>query len=76
MARLVKCAVTGICGDSSEFHKVGTKWYKDRETYIKYLKNKDMSYEDILNLLIDDRSCIVSLEAKRKIIDILKQELL
>jgi len=76
MARLVKCVVTGVCGNSSEFHKVGTKWYKDRETYLNYLKNKDISYEDILNLLIDDRSCIVSPVSKRKIIDVLKQELI
>ena len=76
MARLVKCAATGVYGDSSDFHKIGTKWYKDKETYIKYLKNKEVLYEDVLNLLINDRSCKVSLESKRKIIDILKQELL
>lgn len=30
MARLVKCSVTGITGESSKFYKIGTKWFKDK----------------------------------------------
>lgn len=71
MARMVKCCVTGTVGDSSEFYKIGNRWYKDKEVYITYLKAKDINYQDILNLITEDHNFIVSQNAKEQIIQIL-----
>ena len=71
MGRWVKCYATGIRGDSNDFYKIGTKWFKDKATYINYLKSKDVTYEDILSLLTEDRDMIISLSAKDKIIEVI-----
>lgn len=71
MGRMVKCYATGIRGDSNDFYKIGTKWFKDKETYINYLKSKDVTYQDILSLLIEDKDMIISLSAKDKIIEVI-----
>lgn len=75
MGRMVKCCVTGNKIDSNNSCKIGTKWFKDKETYIDYLKSKDISYQDILSLLTEDRGCIVSDQAKNKIIKIIMEDL-
>lgn len=75
MGRMVKCCVTGNKIDSNNSYKIGTKWFKDKETYVDYLKNKDISYQDILSLLAEDRGCIVSDQAKNKIIKIIIEDL-
>ena len=74
MGRMVKCYVTGICGDSNNFYKIGTKWFKDKETYINYLKSKDVTYQDILSLLIEDKDMVISLSAKDKIIEVIMSD--
>ena len=57
MARMVKCRATGICGKSDE--------------YINYLKSKDITYQNILELLIEDKNTIISSSAKDKIIEVI-----
>lgn len=74
MGRWVKCYATGICGDSNDFYKIGSKWFKDKETYINYLKSKDVTYQDILSLLTEDRDMIISLSAKDKIIEVIMSD--
>lgn len=71
MGRMVKCHATGARGDSNDFYKIGTKWFKDKNTYINYLKSKDVTYQDILSLLTEDRNMIISTSAKNKIIKII-----
>ena len=39
MGRMVKCAFTGKIADSSCLYKVGSQWFEDKDTYIKYLKS-------------------------------------
>lgn len=75
MGRLVKCSVTGICGDSNNFYKVGKKWFKDKETYISYITTKDITYQDILYLLTEDRNCVISNVTKDKIAKIIISDL-
>ena len=43
MGRMVKCAFTGKIADSSCLYKVGRQWFEDKDTYIRYLKSKDIS---------------------------------
>ena len=71
MGRMVKCAFTGKIADSSCLYKVGSQWFEDKDTYIKYLKSKDISYKDILELLTDDNDFIVSESTKDKIVKLL-----
>lgn len=71
MARMVKCRATGICGKSDEFYKVGRNWFKDKNAYINYLKSKDIIYQNILELLIEDKNTIISSSAKDKIIEVI-----
>ena len=71
MGRMVKCAFTGKIADSSCLYKVGSQWFEDKDTYIKYLKSKDISYKDILELLTDDKNFIVSESTKDKIVKLL-----
>ena len=40
MGRMVKCAFTGKIADSSYLYKVGSQWFEDKDTYIRYLKSK------------------------------------
>lgn len=75
MGRMVKCCVTGNKIDSNNSYKVGTKWFTDKETYIRYLTTKDISYQDILYLLIEDKGCIVSNQAKDRIIKIIIEDI-
>ena len=42
MGRMVKCAFTGKIADSSCLYKVGRQWFEDKDTYIRYLKSKDI----------------------------------
>lgn len=76
MGRLVKCSVTGSCGDSNNFYKIGNKWFKDKETYIHYLTTKDITYQDILSLLTEDRNCVISNETKDKVIKVVLSDLI
>ena len=71
MGRMVKCAFTGKIADSSCLYKVGSQWFEDKDTYIKYLKSKDISYKDILEFLTDDKNFIVSESTKDKIVKLL-----
>lgn len=75
MGRMVKCCVTGIITDSNNAYKIGKKWFKDKEIYIAYLKSKDISYQDILSLLTEDKDCIISTHAKDKIVKIIIDDL-
>ena len=72
---MVKCACTGKSADSSCLYKVGRQWFEDKETYINYLKSKDISYEDILELLTEDRNFIISENTKNQIIKILLNDM-
>lgn len=74
MGRMVKCAFTGKIADSSNLHKVGKQWFEDKDTYIRYLKSKDVSYKDILELLTEDKDFIISENTKDKIIKILQSD--
>ena len=71
MGRMVKCAFTGKIADSSYLYKVESQWFEDKDTYIRYLKSKDISYKDILELLTDDKDFIVSESTKDKIVKLL-----
>ena len=71
MGRMVKCAFTGKIADSSCLYKVGSQWFEDKDTYIRYLKSKDISYKDILEFLTDDKNFIVSESTKDKIVKLL-----
>ena len=71
MGRMVKCAFTGKIVDSSCLYKVGRQWFEDKDTYIRYLKSKDISYKDILELLTEDKDFIVSESTKNKIVKLL-----
>lgn len=75
MGRMVKCYVTGTIIDSNNAYKIGKKWFKDKETYINYLKNKDISYQDVLSLLTEDKDCVISNQAKDKIVKIIIDDL-
>lgn len=72
---MVKCCVTGTAIDSNNSYKVGIKWFKDKETYINYLNNKDITYQYILSLLTEDRGCIVSNVTKDQIIKIIEEDI-
>lgn len=74
MGRMVKCCVTGTAIDSNNSYKIGIKWFKDKETYINHLKNKDITYQDILSLLTEDGCCIISNHAKDQIIKIIEED--
>ena len=71
MGRMVKCAFTGKIADSSCLYKVGRQWFEDKDAYIRYLKSKDVSYEDILELLSEDKDFIISESTKDKIVKLL-----
>ena len=71
MGRMVKCAFTGKIADSSCLYKVGSQWFEDKDAYIRYLKSKDISYKDILELLTEDKDFIVSESTKNKIVKLL-----
>lgn len=71
MGRMVKCAFTGKVADSSCLYKIGRQWFEDKDTYIRYLKSRDISYGDILELLTEDKNLIISEATKEKIIKIL-----
>ena len=71
MGRMVKCAFTGKIADSSCLYKVGKQWFEDKDTYIRYLESKDISYKDILELLIDDKDFIISESTKDEIVKLL-----
>lgn len=75
MGRMVKCYVTENKIDSNDSYKVGSKWFTDKETYINYLKTTNVSYQDILFLLTEDRNCIISNQAKDKIIEIIMEDI-
>ena len=75
MGRMVKCAFTGKIADSSCLYKVGRQWFEDKETYNNYLKSKDTSYEDIFELLTEDRNFIISENTKNQIIKILLNDM-
>lgn len=74
MARMVPCYVTGVVGDSSEFYKIGKRWFKDKETYIKYLISKDITYKDILELLTEDKDVVLPESVKKQIIEVILNE--
>lgn len=74
MARMVKCRATGIHGESDEFYKIGRDWFKDKNAYINYLKSGDVTYQDILELLTEDKNMIISSEAKSKIIKVIMSD--
>lgn len=42
MARKVKCSVTGEYGNHDEFIKVGNKYFKNKEVYENYVKEKEI----------------------------------
>lgn len=71
MGRMVKCAFTGTIADSSCLYKVGRQWFENKDTYIEYLKSKNILCRDILELLTEDKDAIVSDDVKNKIIKIL-----
>ena len=75
MGRMVKCAFTGKIADSSCLYKVGRQWFEDKESYINYLKSKDISYEDILELLTEDRNFIISENTKNQIIKLILNDM-
>jgi len=72
---MVKCCVTGEIIDSNNSYKVGKKWFRDKETYINHLINKDISYQDILSLLTEDKDFVISNQAKDKIVKIIIDDL-
>lgn len=74
MPRMVKCRTTGVHGKSNEFYRIGRDWFKDKNTYINYLKSKDMTYQDVLYLLAEDKDQIISSSAKSKIIEIIMSD--
>lgn len=76
MSRMVKCSATGIHGKSDEFYKIGRDWFKNKAAYINYLKSKDITYQDILSLLTEDKSQIISSTAKDKITEIILSDYL
>lgn len=76
MGRMVICVTTGEKGDSSELYKIGSKWFKDKNDYIEYLKRNNVCYGDILDLLISDRNIIFKEDIKNKIVKLLHDELL
>ena len=71
MGRMVKCAFTEKIADSSYLYKVRSQWFEDKDTYIRYLKSKDISYKDILELLTEDKNFIISESTKDKIVKLL-----
>lgn len=75
MGRMVKIAGTNDVGDSTQLYKIGTKWYRDKQHYINILKSSNISYETVLDLLEEDRSCLFSDNIKNKIIKLLESEL-
>ena len=74
MARMVRCRATGIHGKSEEFYKIGRDWFKDKNAYINFLKSGDVTYQDILELLIEDKNMIISSSAKDKIIEVIMSD--
>ena len=44
MGRMVKCAFTGTIADSSCLYKIGRQWFENKDTYIEYLKSKNILY--------------------------------
>lgn len=73
---MVKCCTTGVHGKSDEFYKIGRDWFKDKEAYINYLKSKDVTYQDVLSLLTEDKDQTISSSAKDKIIEIIMSDYL
>ena len=71
MGRMVKCVFTGKIADSSCLYKVGKQQFEDKDTYIRYLESKDISYKDILELLTEDKDFIISENTKDKIVKLL-----
>ena len=76
MSRMVKCCATGVHGKSDEFYKIGRDWFKNKAAYINYLKSKAITYQDVLSLLTEDKSQIISSSAKDKIIEIIMSDYL
>lgn len=48
MARRVKCSATGEYGNINEFIRVGNKYFKNKETYENYVKEKEIQ----INLMV------------------------
>ena len=71
---MVKCCATGVHGKSDEFYKIGRDWFKNKAAYVNYLKSKDITYQDVLSLLTEDKSQIISSSAKDKIIEIIMSD--
>lgn len=76
MSRMVKCCATGVYGKSDEFYKIGRDWFKNKAVYINYLKSKNITFQDILSLLTEDKDQIISSSAKDKIIEIIMSDYL
>lgn len=74
MARMVRCRATGSRGKSEEFYKIGRDWFRDKEAYINYLKSGDVTYQDILELLTEDKDMIISSSTKDKIIELIMSD--
>ena len=74
MARMVKCCATGVHGKSDEFYKIGRNWFKDKDAYINYLKSGNVTYQDILELLTEDKNMIISSSTKDKIIELIMSD--
>ncbi len=74
MARMVKCCATGVHGKSDEFYKIGRDWFKDKEAYINYSKSGDVTYQDIFELLAEDKNMIISSSTKDKIIELIMSD--
>lgn len=74
MARMVRCRAIGFRGKSEEFHKIGRDWFKDKEAYINYSKSGDVTYQDIFELLAEDKNMIISSSTKDKIIELIMSD--
>ena len=61
-------------GKSEEFYKIGRNWFKDKDAYINYLKSGNVTYQDILELLTEDKNMIISSSTKDKIIELIMSD--
>lgn len=51
MARMVKCNATGVIGNSSDFYKVGNKWYQSEQHYREFMGDKFYRKEIIRKII-------------------------